>query len=339
LSAGEPVVAVDAMGGDHAPLELVEGSLLALSRDPGLNLTLVGQEPELAAVLAGRSLPRLQLAPSEGAIPMDAHPAQAVRAQPRSSVGVGVALVHDGQADALFTAGHSGAAMAASLVGLGRLPGISRPAIATPLPGPQGVTWLVDAGAQVDCKPEWLAQFAQLGCRYVELAEGKPRPRIGLLSNGTEPTKGNQVVQEAHRLLSELELNYVGPVEGTQLLSGELDIVVCDGLVGNVALKTAEGVAEQVVGALRAELSRGPLARLGALLLLPGLGRMRRRLDWRAVGGAPLLGVRGLVYIGHGRSDRAAVAAAVAAAARAVRSGALAGMTGLRRAEPAPLGS
>ena len=332
-------MAVDAMGGDHAPRELVEGALLALSRDPGLHLHLVGQELELAAILAGRSLPRLELAPSEGAIPMDAHPAQAVRAQPRSSLGVGVALVQEGRADALFTAGHSGAAMAAALVGLGRLPGISRPAIATPLPGPQGVTWLVDAGAQVDCKPEWLAQFAQLGSRYVELAEGKPRPRIGLLSNGTESTKGNQLVQEAHRLVGELGLNYAGPVEGTQLLSGELDLVVCDGFVGNVALKTAEGVAEEVVGALRSELTRGPLARLGALLLLPGLRRMRRRLDWRAVGGAPLLGVRGLVYIGHGRSDRVAVAAAVAVAARAVRSGALAGMTGLRRAEPAPMGS
>ena len=333
------MVAVDAMGGDRAPTELVQGSLLALSRDPALHLALVGPTAQLAELLGGRSRSRLELEPSEGAIPMDAHPAQAIRAHPRSSVGVGIGMVAGGRADALFTAGHSGAAMAAALVGLGRLPGISRPAIATPLPGPRGVTWLVDAGAQVDCKPEWLAQFAQLGSLYVELAQGRRRPRVGLLSNGAEASKGNQLVQAAHRLIQGLELNYAGPVEGTELLSGELDVVVCDGFVGNVALKTAEGVAEEVVSALRSELARGVLSRAGALLLLPGMRRLRGRLDWRAVGGAPLLGVKGLVYIGHGRSDRAAVAAAVAAAARAVRSGALSRMAGLGTPAPAPLGS
>lgn len=253
---------------------------------------------------------------------MDAHPAQAVRAQPRASVNVAVDLVAQGQADACFSAGNSGAAMAAALLRLHRLPGVARPAIATPLPTSSGTTMLVDAGAQVECRPEWLAQFSSLGSAYVSAVLGIDRPRVGLLSNGEESSKGNNLVQAAHQLISALDLNYVGPVEGSDLLSGTVDVVVCDGFVGNVALKTAEGVAQAIMAGLRREAQADLRSRLGAVLLLPGLRRLQARLDWRQVGGAPLLGVRGLVFIGHGRSDAAAVASALRVAASAVRAGA-----------------
>jgi glycerol-3-phosphate acyltransferase PlsX len=315
------------MGGDRAPEELVAGSLLALAEDADLRLVLVGESNRLLPLVgAANAARRLSLEEADSVIAMDAHPAQAVRAQPHSSVNVAVDLVAQGRADACFSAGNSGAAMAAALLRLHRQPGVARPAIATPLPTPSGTTLLVDAGAQVECRPEWLAQFSAMGSAYVARVMGVTRPRVGLLSNGEESSKGNSLVQAAHRLISELDLNYVGPVEGRELLSGNVDVVVCDGFVGNVALKTAEGVAEAIMAAMRQEAGADLRSRLGAVLLLPGLRRMRARLDWRSVGAAPLLGVRGLVFIGHGRSDAAAVASALRVAAQAVRSGAGAGL-------------
>lgn len=316
------------MGGDQAPEALVEGSLVALQQDSAITVILVGQPERLDPLLRGRGGARVLVEPSEGAIPMDAHPAQAVRAQPRASVNVAIGQVAGGRADACFSAGNSGATMAAALLQLHRASGAARPAIATPIPGPRGITLLVDAGAQVDCRPEWIAQFAQLGSTYSQVVLGVDRPRVGLLSNGEETAKGNALVQSAHPLLCGLDLNYIGPVEGRDLSSGAVDVVVCDGFVGNVALKTAEGVAETVVAALRQELTSGIRARLGAMLLLPALARLRQRMDWRSVGGAPLLGVRGLVFIGHGRSDAGAVAGALAVAARAVRAGLAAQLMG-----------
>ncbi|MGH7640937.1 MAG: phosphate acyltransferase PlsX [Candidatus Dormibacteria bacterium] len=323
MTAAQPAVAVDAMGGDHAPEALVSGSLQALESDQGLRLVLVGPKERLQPLLPGLASAgaRLTLEESEEAIPMDAHPAQAARHHPDSSVGVAVRLVRQGRVDACFSAGNTGAAMATALLQLKRRPGVARPAIGTRIPSRQGSTLLVDSGAQVDCRPEWLVQFAELGCEYARRALGVERPRVGLLSNGQETSKGNQLVQAAHERLSQLDLAYVGPVEGIDLVSGAVDVVVCDGFVGNVALKTAEAVAELIVKALRDEAGRGLRSRLGALLLLPGLRRLRQRLDWAQVGGAPLLGVGGLVYIGHGRSDARAVSSAVRVAAGAVRSG------------------
>ncbi len=314
-------MAVDAMGGDRAPEALVAGSLEALRQDAQLRLVLVGERARLQEALAASSpAGRMSLEDADSTIAMDAHPAQAVRSQPHSSINVAIDLVADGRADACFSAGNSGATMAAALLRLRRQPGVARPAIATPLPTPFGTTMLVDAGAQVECRPEWLAQFSALGSDYVRAVLGIDRPRVGLLSNGEESSKGNGLVQAAHALISKMELNYVGPVEGTDLLSGRVDVVVCDGFVGNIALKTAEGVAEAIMASLRREAGADLRSRLGAALLLPGLRRMRERLDWRQVGGAPLLGVRGLVFIGHGRSDAAAVASALRVAARAVRA-------------------
>lgn len=335
-----PALAVDAMGGDRAPDALVKGSLQALLSDTNLRLVLVGERSRIEGLLAASGAAmggRLSVEDSDGAIAMDAHPAQAVRAQPRASVNVAVDLVAQGQADACFSAGNSGAAMAAALLRLHRLPGVARPAIATPLPTSSGTTMLVDAGAQVECRPEWLAQFSSMGSAYVSAVLGIDRPRVGLLSNGEESSKGNSLVQAAHQLISALDLNYVGPVEGGDLLSGAVDVVVCDGFVGNVALKTAEGVAQAIMAGLRREAQADLRSRLGAVLLLPGLRRLQARLDWRQVGGAPLLGVRGLVFIGHGRSDAAAVASALRVAASAVRAGAVQaldkGILGQPRAE------
>jgi glycerol-3-phosphate acyltransferase PlsX len=323
LSVDSPTVAVDAMGGDKAPQALVSGSLAALSEDPRLHLILVGPKDQLMPLLQGGGdhMGRLTLESSEGAIPMGAHPAKAVRSQPLSSVGVAVKMVQTGRADACFSAGNSGATVASALLQLHRLPGVARPGIGTVFPSRTGRTLLVDAGAEVDSRPEWLAQFAQLGSEYCHRVLGVEEPRVGLLSNGEETTKGNALVQAAHTLISQLDLRYVGPVEGTDLVSGKVDVVVSDGFVGNVALKTAEGVAESIIAALRQEATSNLRSRLGAFLLLPSLRRLRQRLDWAQIGGAPLLGVSGLVFIGHGRSDPLAVASAIRVAATAVRSG------------------
>jgi glycerol-3-phosphate acyltransferase PlsX len=311
------------MGGDRAPEALVAGSLVALRQEPDLRLILVGEPDRLTPLVGpgGDMHGRVRLEPAAGVIPMDAHPAQAVRSQPRASVSVAVRLVGAGEADACFSAGNSGATVAASLLHLRRLPGVSRPAIGTVLPAPAGPTLLVDAGAQVDCRPEWLAQFARLGSEYCRLVLGVESPRVGLLSNGAESSKGNALVQAAHELISGLGLRYLGPVEGSDLVNGKVDVVVSDGFAGNVALKTAEGVAEAMLTALRQEAAADLRSRLGAMLLLPRLRRLGERLDWRQVGGAPLLGVGGLVFIGHGRSDARAITSAIRLAAAAVRSG------------------
>lgn len=310
------------MGGDHAPEALVTGSLAALRQEQDLHLILVGEPTRLEPLLAAEAAAtRLEVEAAEGVIAMDAHPAQSMRSQPRASIGVAVGLLAAGRADACFSAGNSGATMAAALLHLRRLPGVSRPAIGTVFPSRRGTTLLVDSGAQVDSKPEWLLQFAQMGSAYAHEALGVSRPRVGLLSNGEESSKGNALVHSAHQLLEASGLGYVGPVEGRDLVSGAVDVVVCDGFVGNVALKTAEGVAETILGTLRQEALADLRSKLGSWLLSPGLRRLRQRLDWRQVGGAPLLGVRGLVFIGHGRSDARAVASAIRVAAAAVRVG------------------
>ncbi|HUY57798.1 MAG TPA: phosphate acyltransferase PlsX [Candidatus Micrarchaeaceae archaeon] len=340
MSSTSPAVAVDAMGGDRAPEALVAGSISALREERDLRLILVGRPDRLTPLLGvGSDVgDRLTLQESEGAIPMEAHPAQSVRNHPRSSIVMAVDLVGTGRADACFSAGHSGATMTAALLRLQRLPGVARPAIGTVFPSRTGNTLLVDAGAQVECRPEWLAQFAQMGSEYVHRVLGVKSPRVGLLSNGEETSKGNALVQSAHGLISGLDLNYLGPVEGTDLVSGKVDVVVADGFVGNVALKTAEGVADAIMAALRQEASSGLRSRLGAFLLLPGLRRLRQRLDWSQVGGAPLLGVGGLVFIGHGRSDAHAVSSALRVAAAAVRSGlAEAWQSAIEQPAPAPV--
>jgi glycerol-3-phosphate acyltransferase PlsX len=232
-------------------------------------------------------------------------------------------LLRDGRADAFVSAGNSGGVLATALTSagrIGRIPGIRRPAISTIFPHLDGHSFLLDIGANADCKPEWLVQFALMGAVYAQKVLGVDNPRVALLANGEEDTKGNAVVQEAFGLLRELDLNFVGNVEGKDLPRGLADVIVADGFAGNVAIKTAEGTASMILTLLRREIKARPLAMLGALLAKPAFNEAGRVLDYREYGGAPLLGVNGTVIIGHGRSDALAVENAIGVAIEAVQN-------------------
>lgn len=300
-------VAVDAMGGDRAPDVVVEGALLAARE--GYPVALVGDQARLPA--APRGLP-LTLHHAADAIGMDEAPAAAARRRPESSARVALRLVRDGAARAALSCGSTGAWMAASLIELGRLPGVERPAVCAALPRADGGRLvLLDLGATVDTRPEQLAQFAVMGEVFAKAALGVAAPRVGLLSNGGERGKGNEAVKAADQVLEALPLDYAGPMEPTTAFRGGCDVLVCDGFVGNVLLKTAEATAELVGGLLKREVLRAPQHRLAAWLLGPALRKLRDQLDYKAVGGGQLLGVNGVVLVGHGRSDARAVAAAI----------------------------
>jgi glycerol-3-phosphate acyltransferase PlsX len=232
-------------------------------------------------------------------------------------MNVAVRLVKGGKAGAFVSAGNTGAAMVAALFGLGRLPGVERPALATVFPTARGRCLILDVGANAECRPVHLQQFAILGERYARLVLGVARPRVGLLSNGEEETKGNALVQEAYPLLRALDLDFVGNVEGKDVPRGLADVVVCDGFVGNVVIKLAEGIGEFTFGLLREEISASPVGVLGALLLRPALRRIKRRVDYEEYGGAPLLGVDGVAIVAHGRSGARAIRNAVRVAHQA----------------------
>jgi len=250
---------------------------------------------------------------------MAEHPAQAVRRLPGASMNVAVRLVKEGQAQGFVSAGNTGAAMVSALFGLGRVPGIERPALATIFPTAKGHCLILDVGANADCRPEHLEQFAVMGERYSRLVLGVTRPRVGLLSNGEEETKGNKLVQETHQLLKTADLEFIGNVEGKDVPRGLVDVVVCDGFVGNVLIKLAEGIGEFTFALMREEISRSLVGVVGALLLRPALRRIRRRVDYQEYGGAPLLGVRGVVIVAHGRSRARAIRNALRVADQAAR--------------------
>ncbi len=336
---GRPRIVLDGMGGDHAPREPVLGAVEA-ARELDVEVVLVGRpevlEPELARA-GGEGLP-IRILPAREVIEMDEHPAQAVRRKKEASILVGLREVKEGRADAFVSAGHSGAVLAGALLVLGRVPGIHRPALATVFPGLQGPFVLLDVGANTDCKPEWLVQFAQMGAVYARHVLGVERPRVALLSNGEEEIKGNRQVQEAReRLRALLEqgdpgFDWVGNVEGKDLPHGLADVVVADGFVGNVVIKTAEGVSDFLLTVLRQELTARPWFKLAAAVLRPAFRRVKKRLDYAEYGGAPLLGVRGVVIVAHGRSNARAIRNAVRVAARAVREGTVAAVTELAAA-------
>ncbi|MBI2321593.1 MAG: phosphate acyltransferase PlsX [Chloroflexi bacterium] len=311
MSDGLPV-ALDAMGGDHAPREVLLGAAEARRRW-GIPVALVGPGDTIrqAAREAGINLAALALVEAPSVVGMAEHPVQAVRAKPDSSLVVGLRLVKEGRAAAFVTAGNTGAAMAAALFELGRIAGVARPALAIVYPALRQPVLLLDVGANAECRPQHLVQFAQMGVAYAESALRRERPRVALLSNGEEPTKGSQLVLEAHRLLAASDLNFAGNVEGRHIPLGEADVVVTDGFVGNVVIKLSEGLAETLVRMLREEALRGWVSRLGALLMLPALRRMRRRVSYEEYGGSPLLGVNGVVIVAHGRSRAWAIANAV----------------------------
>jgi len=313
-------IAVDAMGGDYAPREIVQGALQAV-REYGLAVILVGDEERLRAELAeceAGDLVSVVHAPE--VIEMREHPAVSVRRKKNSSIVRATQQVKEGKADALVSAGSTGAAMAAALLGLGRIKGIDRPAIAGVLPSEKGCTVLLDVGANVDCKPHHLLQFGVMGYLYAQKILGIPNPRVGLLSNGEEETKGNETTLAAFPLLQNAGINFIGNVEGRDIFRGTVEVAVCDGFVGNIVLKACEGMARSLFKMMKEEITRSLLAKIGTVLAEPVLKGFQKRLDYAEYGGAPLLGVDGVSIICHGSSTARAIKNAVRVAAESVEN-------------------
>jgi glycerol-3-phosphate acyltransferase PlsX len=313
-------IVIDAMGGDAAPEIPLAGALAALEEMEDVEIVLAGDERDLAERLRHRRYPRerliLQHAPEK--IAMEEAPTAGLRKKRDSSISVGLRLLKEGQAQAFFSAGNTGAVMAQALMILGRIPGVSRPAIATIFPTKRELCILMDVGANVDCKPIHFVQFAMMGTVYARDMFQAENPRVGLLNNGEEPSKGNEQAREAYAELAKAPIHFIGNVEGRDILNGAADVVVTDGFIGNILLKFSESVLEFINVVMKGELRRSPMARMGALLLKPALGRMRRRMDYAEYGGAPLLGVNGISIIGHGRSSAKAIKNAIRAAKTSV---------------------
>lgn len=314
-------IAIDAMGGDHAPGEIVAGALRA-SEELGVKVLLVGDPQQIAAAFPPNiNRERVEIVPSEEAIAMDEEPLNAVRRKRKASINVAMDLVKQKRADAVFSAGHSGAAMASALLRLGRLPGIDRPAIGTVFPTIMAgkPVLILDVGANVDCRPKFLEQFAVMGSTYSKYVLGNPDPKVGLLNIGEEDTKGNEVALRAHQMLREnTQINFIGNAEGRDVLSGEFDVIVCDGFVGNVLLKFAEAIGGVILQILREELPQGLHGQIGTAILKPNLKRIKQRMDHAEHGGALLLGVDGVCFIGHGSSQAPSIFNAIRMAKEAV---------------------
>ncbi len=315
-------IALDAMGSDLAPRPEVEGAILA-ARELGVRVLLVGQAGVLKTEL-GRHAKRgadIQVVPAGEVITMHDAPLQAYRRKKDSSMHVAARLVHEGHAQATVTAGNTGAAMAVARFLLGTLPSVDRAALAAPFPTARGGTCvLLDVGANVDSRPQHLVQFAVMGENYYRAIFGTRRPRIGLLSIGEEETKGNELVRETFERLKKTPLNFAGNVEGKDIFSGNVDVIVCDGFIGNIALKISEGVAQHIAGMLKKALKSTLASQFGALLSRGAFQQFKRQIDYSEYGGAPLLGVRGVTIIGHGRSNANAVKNAIRVATEMVRS-------------------
>ena len=309
-------IAVDAMGGDNAPADIVHGALRAI-HELDIPVVLVGRreviEGELARVTGPETVARarIEIVDAREVVEMDEHPANAVRQKKDSSIVVACKLVAEGKASGAVSAGNSGAMLAAALFATKRIPGVARPAIGALFPSLRQPVFILDVGANTDCKAEWLVQFAVMGSVYARTMLGRSRPRVGLLSNGEEPGKGSQLVQEAHPLLAAAPVDFAGNVEGKELFKGDVDVVVTDGFTGNIALKTAEGVGDYLFTVLKREAMSSTTGKLGGMLLRPKLRSIRDSVDYRATGGALLLGVGGEVVIAHGRSDSLAIRNAV----------------------------
>jgi glycerol-3-phosphate acyltransferase PlsX len=322
-------VAVDAMGGDLAPTAAVHGAVLAARRQ--IAVLLVGVRAEIERELRG--LGRidgldLEILNAADVVTMDESASAALRSKRRSSIRVTAEAVARGEADAMFSAGHTGATVLAAHAAFGMLRGAERPALAATIPTVAGSAVLLDAGANVECRPAHLVHFAAMGTVFARVALGIASPRVALLSIGEEASKGNDLTREAHRLLKATDLGFIGNLEARDLFTGQADVIVCDGFTGNIALKVSEGLAEAVEALLRGELSRTWSTRCGYVLARDAFRRFHRRVDYTEYGGAPLLGVAGLCLVGHGRSSPRAVSNAVVLAARYAEQGML---TGLQR--------
>ncbi len=308
-------LALDAMGGDNVPAEIVKGAIDAVKKF-SCEIVLVGNEIKILEILREfsdwQSLP-LTIKHTDEVIEMGEHPADAVRNKKNSSIVVATQLVKSGECDAVLSAGSTGAAVAAAQLILKRIKGIGRPAIATPIPTPEGVTLLLDSGANVDSKPEHLIQSGIMGALYVEHVLGKKNPKVGLLNIGEEETKGNEQAKETFQLFKNMTtINFTGNAEGRDIPTGKFDVIVCDGFVGNVVLKFGEGLATTIFKLIKEAIDAGGVgAKLGALLLMPTLKELAKRLDASEYGGAPLLGVNGYCIISHGSSDAKAICNAI----------------------------
>ncbi|MEA5595812.1 phosphate acyltransferase PlsX [Rivularia sp. UHCC 0363] len=314
-------IAIDAMGGDNAPGEIVAGALRAVE-ELGVKAFLVGSPQDIEPILPSSiKSEQVEIVPAEGAIAMDEEPLSGIRRKPKASINVAMNLVKQGQADAVISAGHSGAAMAAALLRLGRLPGIDRPAIGAVFPTmvASKQVLILDVGANVDCRPQFLEQFAVLGSAYSQYVLGVTQPKVGLLNIGEEECKGNDVAIRAYQMISENpDITFVGNAEGRDVLSGDFDVIVCDGFVGNVLLKFAEAVGDILLQIIREELPQGLRGQLGCSILKPNLKRLKQRIDHAEHGGGLLLGVNGICVIGHGSSQAPSIFNAIRLAKEAV---------------------
>lgn len=314
-------IAIDAMGGDHAPAEIVTGALRA-QEELGVEVLLVGDPQQIEAALPQQTLLRqMEIVPAEGTIEMHEEPLSGIKRKPKASINVAMDLVKQKRADAMVSAGHSGAAMAAALLRLGRLQRIDRPAIGAVFPTivASKPVLILDVGANVDCRPKFLEQFAVMGTIYSQYVLGIPEPKVGLLNIGEEPSKGNDLAIRAHQMLQDNpQISFIGNAEGRDVLSGRFDVIVCDGFVGNVLLKFAEAVGSVMLQILREELPQGLHGQLGTTLLKPNLKRIKQRIDHAEHGGGLLLGVAGICIISHGSSQAPSIFNAIRLAKEAI---------------------
>jgi glycerol-3-phosphate acyltransferase PlsX len=318
------LIALDAMGGDHAPAEIVAGALLART-ELGVESALVGSKDVIEAELSrlNEQPASWQIVHASEAIAMDEHPAQAVRAKRDASINVGMDMVKRGVAGGFVSAGNTGAVMASALMTLGRIQGIERPALGTLAPFTERGVLVLDVGANADVKPNYMVQFAQMGSVYAERVLGVANPRIALLNIGGEETKGSELMQDVHGRLQHAGVNFIGNIEGGEVHHGKADVIVTDGFTGNVAVKVTEGVADFIFRELRSALTSKLRYKLAAMVLRPGLLKLRDRMDPGTYGGVPLLGVNGFVLIAHGNSNARAIRNAIRTASEGAQSGML----------------
>ena len=302
-------IALDAMGGDRAPQVIVEGAIQALREYKDLEVILVGNEKRVKKELSKYRTKgfSLSIIHASQVVEMNELPTTALRQKKDSSIMVSARLMKEGRVQAIVSAGNTGAAMVATKVVLGTLEGIERPTIATLMPHVYGVSILTDVGANVDCKPEHLLQFAIMGNTYAKEILGIEKPRVGLLSVGKEKVKGNELTRATHELLEKTSLNFIGNAEGRDIFQGSVDVIVCDGFIGNVVLKTAESLAETIQGMLKREIKKNLLRKLGALLSRGAYRALKKRVDYSEYGGAPLLGINGVCIITHGGAPALAI--------------------------------
>jgi phosphate acyltransferase len=313
-------IALDAMGGDHAPAETVKGAVQAVSSMKNIEIILVGkEEPLLKELSKYKKIDRIHIYNATEVITTSEPPVQAIKTKKDSSMVRAVALVKEGKADAVVSSGNTGALMASSLFGIGRISGIERPAIATVFPAKTGKVLLLDMGANVDCEPSNLVQFANMGSIYSEHVLHVTTPKVGLLNIGEEPEKGNKLTKSTYPLLlEEKHINFTGMVESKEIYDGKVDVVVCDGFVGNLTLKLAESTAMFFFGLLKEELAHHPLMMFAGIFMVPGLLRLKKKVDYDEFGGAELLGINGVVVKAHGRAKSKAIMNAIRVAVESV---------------------